>query len=165
MPRHNFIEMWAVKGETTQRERRKSTVLTVNQQLCALIDGLVGEVVVGPAGVNALITGLNVVYPKVQPGAGRWHQRLVAGRCSSEGPGELLGRVRGGGAVEGDGWAAVDDERPVGKGGGRRDGCGYVHWTTWKRKEALTYPRCELFFYYFNICITCCVCKHLFKSD
>lgn len=78
-------------------------VLTVHEQLCALIDRLMRDGVDGPAAVNSLSAGLNVLYPEVQPGPRGGNQRQVAGRSSSEGPGQLLRGGGGAGAVEGDG--------------------------------------------------------------
>lgn len=85
-------------------------VLTVHQQLRALIDRLPRDVVLGRAAVNALLTGLNVFYPEVQPGPRGGNQRVVAGRRSGEGPGQLLRRVGRDGAVQGDGRAPDDVE-------------------------------------------------------
>lgn len=103
-------------------------VLTVHQQLCAPIDGLTGDGVVGPAAVNTLSAGLNVFYPEVQRGVGGGGQRVVAGRGSREGPGEPLRRVGRAGAVEGDARSPKDHQRPVGESRRRADGRGHIFW-------------------------------------
>lgn len=100
--------------------------MTVDEQLRAGAGDDVRQRVVGKAAVETLRFGLDVFHPEVQPGRGGSgsqggpasgvHQR------PREAPRETLGRVRGGGAVEGHGGAAVRDQRAVGQRRGRHDG-------------------------------------------
>lgn len=104
-------------------------VLTVHQQLSAGVDLLTRGRVAGRAAVEALSGGLHVLDAEVQPGPGGGRQRPVDGRRSSEAPGELLGRVGGAGAAEGDAGTPDHHERPVGQRRGRADGRRHVIWT------------------------------------
>lgn len=110
-------------------------LLTVYKQLCALVDCLVSDGVVSIAAVHSLSARLNILYCEVQPGSWRGNQRVVAGRFSSEGPGELLRWVGGAGAVEDDGRATFGEERAVVQGRGWTDECSYIFWIGWEVKR------------------------------
>lgn len=84
----------------------------------------------GGAAVDSLSTWLDVFYPVLQPGSQPCEQRVVGRRCATETPGQMLRRVRGGGAVEGDGGTPEHNERPIGQWGGSCDGQRDIFWTT-----------------------------------
>ena len=110
--------------------------LTVDQQLGALVDGLVGLRVLGPAAVEPLVSGLDVPDPEVQRRPGGGHQGHVTVRGSSEGPAQLLGGR--GRAVQGQAGPPRHVVRPVGQSGGRTDGHRDVHCTACRGRRCLS---------------------------